>query len=88
MSSTNDITGDSIQTKPSSQAYREGYDRAFSKPTDAASIKDQYQNIGLANSSTFKRPEGRWLSINLNTRGNYELWFCHELKQYYHNHCD
>ena len=82
----NDITGDRIKTKPSSQAYRDGYDRAFSKPTDAATIKDQYQNIGLANNSTFKKPEGRWLSIN--TRGNYELWFCHELKQYYHVYSD
>ena len=28
----NDITGDKIKTKPNSNAYRDGWDKAFKKP--------------------------------------------------------
>ena len=32
---TNDTTGDSIQTKPSNDGYRSGWDRVFSKPSES-----------------------------------------------------
>jgi len=88
MSASNDITGDSIQSKPSSQSYRDGYDRAFSKPTDAAAIKQRYTKIGTANSETFKRQEGRWIRFKMNRRGTYELFCCHERKEYYDVYSD
>ena len=88
MSAKNDITGDRIQTKPSSQAYRDGYDRVFSKPMDVATIKSKYECIGSANSSLFKRPIGNWVRFNMNSRGTYELWCNHETRQYYNNYCD
>lgn len=34
MASTNDITGDSIRTKASTDAYREGHDRIFGKKAE------------------------------------------------------
>jgi len=99
MSTTNDITGDPIQTPPPSQAYREGYDRIFSKqkqqqsvPTarqmKAEDIKRQYTNIGTANSVAFSRPEGRWIRFKMNRRGTYELFCCHERKEYYDVYSD
>ena len=89
MSASNDITGDRIQTKPSNQAYRDGYDRIFSKdPTDSKTIKQDYECIGTANSSAFKRPLGHWVRFNMNSRGTYELWCNHETRQYYNNYCD
>ena len=33
MTSTNDITGDRIISKPTSDAYRQNWDRVFSKPS-------------------------------------------------------
>ena len=88
MAANNDITGDPIQTPPPSQAYRDGYDRIFSKPTDAASIKRQYTNIGTANGVAFSRPEGRWVRFKMNRRGTYELFCCHERKEYYDVYSD
>ena len=85
---TNDITGDAIKTKASGQAYRDGYDRIFGKPKDMATIKGQYECIGSANSSAFKRPIGNWVRFNMNSRGTYELWCNHETRQYYNNYCD
>ena len=32
---TNDTTGDSIQTKPSNDGYRSGWDRVFGKPSES-----------------------------------------------------
>ena len=98
MSANNDITGDSIQTPPASQAYRDGYDRIFSKPPadpvaisrpmSADDIKNYYNFIGSANSVTFKRPEGRWVRFKMNRRGTYELFCCHETKEYYDVYSD
>lgn len=88
MSARNDTTGDPIQSKPSTKAYRDGYDRAFSKPMDAATIKQRYTKIGTANSETFKRPEGRWIRFKMNRRGTYELFCCHERKEYYDVYSD
>jgi len=85
---SNDITGDAIKTKASSQAYREGHDRIFGKPKDMATIKNKYECIGSANSSLFKRPIGNWVRFNMNSRGTYELWCNHETRQYYNNYCD
>lgn len=88
MSASNDITGDSIQSKPSSQAYRDGYDRAFSKPMDAAAIKREYRYIGSVNNPLFIRPEGKWVKFIQNSRGTHESWCDHKLKQYYHVYSD
>mgnify|MGYP001037884344 FL=1 len=85
---SNDITGDGIKTKASSQAYREGHDRIFGRPKDVATIKSKYECIGSANSSAFKRPIGNWVRFNMNSRGTYELWCNHETRQYYNNYCD
>jgi len=85
---SNDITGDAIKTKASSQAYREGHDRIFGKPKDMTTIKNKYECIGSANSSAFSRPIGNWVRFNMNSRGTYELWCNHETRQYYNNYCD
>ncbi len=52
MVAKNDITGDSIQTKTASQAYRDNYDNIFrkNKKTDAekfdeAIMKDEYYDL-------------------------------------------
>lgn len=100
MAASNDITGDPIQTPPPSQAYRDGYDRIFSKqkqqqqpvPTArqmrAEDIKRQYTNIGTANSAAFNIPQGRWVRFKMNRRGTYELFCCHETKEYYDVYSD
>jgi hypothetical protein len=88
MSAKNDITGDRIQTKPSSQSYRDGYDKVFSKPMDAAAIKREYRYIGSVNNPLFIRPEGKWVKFNQNSRGTHESWCDHNLKQYYHVYSD
>lgn len=46
-------------------------------------IKREYQWIGTANSTTFKQPEGEWVMAYRNWSGTYEIFVCHELKQYY-----
>lgn len=40
MASKNDITGDSIQTKATSDAYRDNYDRIFGKKEPPAIIEE------------------------------------------------
>lgn len=37
--SRNEHTGDSLQTKPASDAYRSGYDRIFSKPAEPVQLE-------------------------------------------------
>ena len=100
MAASNDITGDPIQTPPVSQAYRDGYDRIFSKPKPPAEslpttrlmspddIKRNYEFIGSANGVLFKRPEGRWVRFKMNRRGTYELYCCHETREYYDVYSD
>ncbi len=41
MAATNDVTGDSISTKPTSDSYRDGYDKIFAKPEQPASSEEQ-----------------------------------------------
>ena len=100
MAASNDITGDPIQTPPPSQAYRDGYDRIFSKQQQqqqpvpkarqmrAEDIKRQYTNIGTANSAAFNIPQGRWVRFKMNRRGTYELFCCHETREYYDVYSD
>jgi len=48
MASKNDITGDEIKTKTSSDAYRENYDKIFRKREeqfDNALTKNEYYDI-------------------------------------------
>jgi hypothetical protein len=42
----NDITGDSIQSKPSSDLYRDGWERIFGKkpPSDTQNTQDHDQD--------------------------------------------
>lgn len=40
MSARNDITGDSIKTKVTTNAYRDGYDNIFNKPAIVQSCAD------------------------------------------------
>ena len=96
---TNDVTGDIIQTKASTPAYRDGHDRIFSPPTtkppitknsDPDSIMAGYTNIGTANSCVFKKPDpgGVWVRFKMTSRGTHE-WYCnHESRQYYDKYCD
>ena len=100
MAASNDITGDPIQTPPAGQSYRDGYDRIFSKPKPQAEslptarlmspddIKRNYEFIGSANGVTFKRPEGRWVRFKMNRQGTYELYCCHETREYYDVYSD
>ena len=44
--SKNDITGDSIKTKASSDAYASGWDRIFGKKTPASIMLDDMVNDG------------------------------------------
>ena len=88
----NDITGDPIQTKASTRAYREGYDRIFARPAikpTPSYITRNYTNIGAANGCTFERPPGGgWVRYAVSKCGNTE-WYCNnELKQYYRVYCD
>lgn len=101
MTASNDITGDPIKTPPPSQSYRDGHDRIFSKQQkqkqepvpiarqmSAEDIKRQYTNIGTANSEAFNIPQGRWVRFRMNRRGTYELFCCHDTKQYYDVYSD
>ena len=51
--SVNDITGDSLISKPSTEAYRENHDKIF-KPKTMAEITKKYESLGSANSQAFK----------------------------------
>ena len=44
MATRNDVTGDSIASKPSTDAYRDGWDRIFGKAEQEAQIHQQNQN--------------------------------------------
>jgi hypothetical protein len=44
--STNDITGDKIQSKPSSQKYRDGWDLIFNKNKQEGNKNDNSQFMG------------------------------------------
>ena len=86
--SNNDITGDEIKTKPSSQSYRDNYDRIFKKkPMDAATITREYEYLGSLNSGLVP-PEGKWRRFNQNRRGTYEVYCCDKLRSYYDVYCD
>ena len=88
MAANNDITGDPIQTPPASQSYRDGYDRIFSKPKDAKTIKERYENLGSANLQNFKKPTGKWVRFSVTKSGNREWLCCHKTKQYYDVYSD
>jgi hypothetical protein len=45
MVAKNDITGDSIQTKTTSQAYRDNYDTIFKKDNNTGTDKNEYQDV-------------------------------------------
>lgn len=47
MATTNDITGDSIQTKTNNQQYRDGWDRIFGKKTKQQPDQVPAVDIGL-----------------------------------------
>ena len=46
MVARNDITGDSIQTKNTSSAYRDHYDNIFRKDTMQVRVKEDVDEIG------------------------------------------
>ena len=46
MTARNDITGDAIQTKTNNDAYRDGWDRIFSKP-DRTKQQNNPIDVGL-----------------------------------------
>ena len=99
--STNDITGDTIQTKASTRAYRDGHDRIFAPKTPKTPAPNNNNNnpdhimggdtnIGTANSCVFKKPDpgGLWVRFKVNKAGTRE-WYCnHQLEQYYDLYCD
>lgn len=43
MASKNNITGDSIQTKATTEAYRDNYDRIFNKPIEIIEDREEYK---------------------------------------------
>ena len=45
MVAKNDITGDSIQTKGTSEAYRDNYDLIFRKKDKTSVTQNEYQDI-------------------------------------------
>ena len=45
MVAKNDITGDSIQSKGTSDAYRNNYDRIFKKENNTGTDKNEYQDV-------------------------------------------
>ena len=60
MTSRNDITGDAIQTKGSSDAYREGWDRIFGKKEEPVFHLRSYGDVPAADLETYaqKRQTG------------------------------
>lgn len=52
MATTNDITGDSIQTKSTSEAYRSNYDAIFRKFE-----RQDYENVLKLNNQNFTTKE-------------------------------
>lgn len=47
MATTNDITGDSIQTKTNTEQYRDGWDRIFGKKKKPETNEGPAVDIGL-----------------------------------------
>ncbi len=45
MVAKNDITGDSIQSKGTTDAYRNNYDRIFKKENNTGTDKNEYQDV-------------------------------------------
>ncbi|MGB2010567.1 MAG: hypothetical protein ACPIG6_06280 [Akkermansiaceae bacterium] len=89
--STNDITGDELRTKPSTEVYRGNYDRIFRKPARPGykDVVQLYKKIGCANSSSFTLPEGGdWRRCHQNASGCYEVFCSDELRQYYDQYSD
>lgn len=45
MVAKNDVTGDSIQTKGTSDAFRENYDRIFRNKDNTGTDKNEFQDV-------------------------------------------
>lgn len=89
--SRNDITGDELRTKPSTEAYRRNFDRIFRTPAvpDYKDVAQLYKKIGCANSSSFTLPPGGgWRRCHQNASGCYEVFCNDELRVYYDQFSD
>lgn len=60
MTSKNDITGDRLATKETTDAYREGYDRIFGKRTPV-DVPSEVKKLLL--STDFLPPERPWFKL-------------------------
>lgn len=61
MTTKNDITGDKLVTKTPTDAYREGYDRIFSKKPDPHDRGGKLVNERLENNLP---PHATWFKLN------------------------
>ncbi len=59
MTSKNDITGDDIKSKTSSDSYREGWDRIFGqkKPKKIETLSDYIAQVAQSEEATDLKPE-------------------------------
>ena len=86
--SSNDITGDALISKPSTDKYRENHDKIF-KPKTMAEITKKYESLGSANSQSFKLPKvDDWRRCHRSPSGNYEVYVSHTLQAYYDIYSD
>lgn len=60
--STNDITGDAIKTKPSIYNYRSGWDKVFGKPIDTKLLSCIDEDVPTGEAKVKDEYEVRWAS--------------------------